>query len=130
MSENPSTGTLTDEVKSRDRQFTQAAIEVDTETFESMTSEDYIFISSMGQIMDKKSHLASLTSGDIDYKSLISEDVKVRTYGDTAILTARIIGEGTNAGRSISGTHLITRVFVKRGGRWMIVSAQATRTAQ
>jgi ketosteroid isomerase-like protein len=130
MPEHPSISTIVDEVVSQDRQFMQAAIEADNATLESIMSDDYIFISGMGQMMNKKEHLDSLKSGDIKYKSLNYDDVKVRTYGDTAVLTGHITGEGSNAGRSISGAHLITRVYVNQGGRWIIVSAQATRAAQ
>lgn len=130
MPENPSIGTIMAEVESQDRQFMQAAIQVDTAALESIMGEDYIFISGLGQMMNKEEHLASLKSGDIKYKSLTYDEVKVRAYGETAILTARIMGEGSNAGRSISGAHLVTRVYVKQRGHWMIVSAQATRSAQ
>ena len=129
MPENPSTNTTAAEVESRDRQFMDAAIEADIATLDSIMSDDYVFISGVGQMMDKKEHLDSLKSGDSKYKSLTYDDVKVRTYGDTAVLTGHITGEGSNAGRNISGAHFITRVYVKQGGRWIIVSAQATRSA-
>jgi len=130
MPENPSNDTTTAEVKSQDNQFMQAAIKVDAATLENVMSDDYVFISGMGRRMSKKEHLDSLKSGDIRYKSLTYNDIKVRVYGDTAVLTGHIRGEGTNGGESISGEHLITRVYVKQGGCWKIVSAQATRAAQ
>jgi ketosteroid isomerase-like protein len=107
----------------------QAAIQADIATLDSIMSDDYIFISSVGQMLNKKEHLDSLKSGDIEYKSLTYDNVKVRTYGDTAVLTGRITAEGSNAGRNTSGTHFITRVYVNQDGRWIIVSAQATRSA-
>ncbi len=129
MPENPSAGTLTDEVRKQDERFMQAAIRADIATLESIMSDDYLFVSGMGQMLNKREHLEALRSGDIKYESLTYDDVKVRAYGDTAILTGHIIGEGSNAGRSISGAHFITRVYVNQGGRWVIVSGQATRSA-
>jgi hypothetical protein len=105
MTDN-SSDTVRDEVVRADEQFTQAAIQVDPAAFESIASDDYIFI--------------------IKYEALTSEDVKVRVYGDTAILTARITGRGSARGEDFSGQFFVTRVFVKRGGRWMVVSGQAT----
>jgi ketosteroid isomerase-like protein len=129
MPENISADATAAEVERQDRQFMQAAIEADIATLEGVMSDDYIFISSVGQMMKRKEHLDSLKSGDINYKSLTYDDVKVRTYGNTAVLTGHITAEGENAGRSTSGAHLITRVYVNRGGRWVIVSAQATPSA-
>ena len=129
MPENPSADATAAEVERQDRQFMEAAIQADIATLENAMSDDYVFISGVGQMMNRKEHLDSLKSGAIKYKSLTYDDVKVRTYGDTAVLTGHITAEGENAGRSTSGAHLITRVYVNRGGRWIIVSAQATRAA-
>lgn len=130
MPENPSTGTINAEVERQDSQFMDAAIHADIAALETIMSDDYVFISALGQRMNKQEHLNSLKSGDIKYDSLTYKDVKVRAYVDTAILTGQITGKGTNAGQSISGEHFITRVYVRQGGRWIIVSAQATRAAQ
>ena len=125
MTEN-SSNMVRDEVVRADEQFTQAAIKVNSAALESIASDDYIFISAMGRMMNRGEHIASLQSGDIKYDTLTSEDVKVRAYGDTAILTARITGRGSARGEDFSGQFFVTRVFVKRGGRWVVVSGQAT----
>src|ERR1700749_982157 len=125
MPENTSTDTTAAEVERLDGEFMQAAIEADTATLESVMSDDYVFISGVGRMMNREEHLNSLKSGEIKYKSFTYDTVKVRTYGDTAVLTGRIMAEGENAGQNTSGAHLITRVYVNRGGRWVIVSAQA-----
>ena len=126
MPENSSADTIRDEVIKADKQFTDAAIQVDSAALESGVSDDYLFINNQGRMMSKGEHIAALKSGEIKYDSLSDEDVKVRAYGDTAVLTARITAQGSSNGQSISGRFLVTRVYVKRDGRWIIVSGQAT----
>jgi ketosteroid isomerase-like protein len=130
MPENTPNSATTAAVARQDEQFTQAALRVDAPILESIMSDDYIFIGGEGQITDKAGHIAALKSGDRKYTSLKSSDVRVRTYGDTAVLTGRVTAEASVNGQDISGQYLVTRVYVNQGGRWEIVSAQATALAQ
>ncbi|MDQ3010967.1 MAG: nuclear transport factor 2 family protein [Acidobacteriota bacterium] len=58
---------------------------------------------------------ASSTTGPVSY-----DEVKVRVYGDTAVITGRVTTEEKVQSR-------FTRVWVKQQGRWQLVSAQSTR---
>jgi ketosteroid isomerase-like protein len=59
-----------------------------------------------------------------------SEDMKVQVYRDTAVVTYRSTDKGNYKGNDISGRYRWTDVFVKRNGRWQVVSTQGTRIAQ
>jgi ketosteroid isomerase-like protein len=52
----------------------------------------------------------------------------VRLYGNTAIVTARALVKGTELGEEFSGPYRFTRVWVRRNGKWVTVSYQATVT--
>jgi len=56
------------------------------------------------------------------------DDLAVRTYGDTAIVTGRttaVAGEPTPQ----TAVLRFTDVFVRSGGRWVVVASHATRVA-
>jgi hypothetical protein len=53
------------------------------------------------------------------------DDVKVRIYGDVAIVTGVFSITGTSSTYR-AGPRLITRLFVRRSGRWQDVGGQAT----
>ena len=55
---------------------------------------------------------------------------KVNVYGDTAIVTFASNDKGTYKGKDISGKTRWTDVFVKRGGKWQIVSSHGSRVGQ
>jgi ketosteroid isomerase-like protein len=54
-------------------------------------------------------------------------DVKVRFYGDTAVVTFRAKIQGSRAGKDMSGEFREVRVFAKQSGAWRAVLAQRTR---
>jgi ketosteroid isomerase-like protein len=53
----------------------------------------------------------------------------VRVIGDVAVVTARNTIKGTYMGKDVSGAYRGTDVFVKRGGRWRVLTTQATAVA-
>jgi hypothetical protein len=52
--------------------------------------------------------------------------MKVRIYGDTAIVTGRSDAKGVVGGRELKGPVMFTRVYVKKGGKWQSVAFQQT----
>jgi hypothetical protein len=55
--------------------------------------------------------------------------MKVRIYGNTAIVTGTDTEKSEYHGKDSSGKYLWTDVFVFRNGRWQAVSSQSTRLA-
>jgi ketosteroid isomerase-like protein len=62
----------------------------------------------------------------VTYESLVANDVKVRVYGDTAIVTYLSTAKGKDPLRAIDDQRSFTRVFVRQDGRWKQVHSQAT----
>ena len=55
-----------------------------------------------------------------------SDEVKVRLYGDTAIVTYRSTAKGKDQKGVIDEQRRWTRVFVWQEGRWQLVHSQGT----
>ena len=64
---------------------------LDTETSElkKVLTDDFTYINSSGQIMDKDKWIGDLKSG-MQFDSFTSRDVKARVYGETAVVTGRL----------------------------------------
>ncbi len=69
-----------------------------------------------------KSGQSKITTEDLS-------DLKVRVYGDTAVVTGKADVKGTLGGGDATGQILFTRVYVKMHGHWQSVSLQQTRVA-
>src|SRR5215510_5710826 len=66
-------------------------------------------------------------SGALTHQSMDSEDMRIRFYGDTAVMTALTSTKGTFMNQAFTTTERATDVFVKRDGRWQCVITHLTR---
>jgi ketosteroid isomerase-like protein len=115
-----------DEIKAIEKERAAAATKADVTTLAKYTSDDYTFIDRTGRVSDKQQTMSRLKSGDIKLTANDLSDLKVRLYGNTAVVTGRADVKGTNAGKDMSGPILFTRVYVKKDGRWQSVAFQQT----
>ena len=77
-------------------------------------------------VSTKAQNIADMKQGALKIESSKIEDMKVRVYGDTAVVTYATTDKGTYKGRDISGQYRWTDVFVKQNGKWQLVSGQGT----
>ncbi|MFB3815617.1 MAG: nuclear transport factor 2 family protein [Terriglobales bacterium] len=122
-------GDAEQQIKNYLDQSRQASLRGDASFFETNLADDYQRVNPQGQSLTKAEFVDSIKSGDARFQSIDVKDVKVRVYGNTAVVNSSADVKGTNKGQDISGTYRTTRVFVNRGGKWQEVSFQATRVA-
>jgi ketosteroid isomerase-like protein len=106
-----------------------AVVKGDLATLEEQTSDDYVLISMNGRISDKSQMLNGFKSGQSKVTSNDLSDLKVRVYGDTAVVTGKADVKGTLGGQDATGQVLFTRIYVKQKQRWQSVSFQQTRVS-
>jgi ketosteroid isomerase-like protein len=88
-------------------------------------ADDWFYLGPEGT-MTKAQELADLKRRDENIASLTLADMKVRVYGDVAIVTFRERENSTKKNIDSSGDYLYTDVFVQRQGRWQAVNSQGT----
>lgn len=115
-----------DEIKALEETRNQAVLKGDVAALDRMTSDDYTFITLRGELRTKAEILKGFASGAFKYQSREISDLKVRLYGDTAVVTGRSSQKGTENGKDYSGAYWFTRVYVKQNGRWVSVALQTT----
>jgi ketosteroid isomerase-like protein len=71
----------------------------------------------------------ALKNGEVKFESIDASDMKVRMYGNAAVATYTVQVKGTNNGQDMSGNFRLTRVFVKRNGKWQEVAFAQTRVS-
>lgn len=116
------------EILELERQSKDAAVHRDPEFSQRTLAEDYVAITPLGQVITKGDTVAARKSGQLRYDSIEINDVVVRVYGNTAIVTARANVKGIDLGEEFNGAYRFTRVWVRRNGRWLAASYQATVT--
>lgn len=121
-------GNVAHAVMQLDSQLNEAGKRHDTALFERTATDDYISVNPAGVVANKAQAIAS--AKNFKFESLHIDDVKVRVYGDSAVLTARATLKAQFGDQDISGQYRYLRVYVKRNGQWQLASFQVTRIAQ
>src|SRR5881398_702010 len=115
-----------EELKKLETDRAAAAVKGDVATLEKQTSDDYTFINLYGQMSDKSQMVDNFRTGRTKLTSNEVSEMKVRVYGNTAVITGKADIAGTMAGKDTKGQIMFTRVYVKKGGSWQSVAFQQT----
>ena len=115
------------EIEALEMQWRQAVIDNDVKQMDHLLADDYIGISATGTVETKAQALAQRKAGTVKISQLDLNDLKVRVYGDTAVVTSRADLAGSNGQSDIGGHYRYTRVYNRRLGQWKIVSFEASR---
>ena len=118
---------LEEQFKKMEKDRSAAVVKGDAEALARETADDYTFITGTGQMSGKKETVDQIKNGGIKLEVDEPSDMKVRVYGNTAVVTGKNTLKGMVGGKDATGTVAFTRVWVKKGGKWMCVALQQTK---
>lgn len=111
------------------RRYSEATEKNDFRTLEQFWSDDYIFTDRVGRVWTRPQQIENFTSQTLVYERLSEDDIRVKVYGQTAVVTGRT-DQRLRFGSDVQESRTrYTRVYVKRQGRWYIVATQRTDIA-
>src|SRR4051812_8561416 len=96
------------------QQLTGALVKGDVSSFESLLADDWLVITSDGHVVGKAQRLRELKSGDFKVEAIDKSEVKVRVYGDAAVVTGRERDKLTYRGRDVGGDFRFTEVYARQ----------------
>ncbi|MBZ5670553.1 MAG: nuclear transport factor 2 family protein [Acidobacteriia bacterium] len=108
----------------------RAMMEADTRTLDLLLGDDLTYVHSEGWCQTKVEFMAGIRSGDLRYYDVKTEDVMVRVYGKTAVVTGRATVRVKSGSGPKSFKLSFVDVYVKRGSHWQMVAWQSTEVAQ
>ncbi|MEO8433938.1 MAG: nuclear transport factor 2 family protein [Pyrinomonadaceae bacterium] len=90
-------------------------------------ADDWSVIDATGRVRTKAEVLAE-SFGDPERKITLGkiDDIKVRTFGDWAVVTGRTHAAGEYRGEPFDVSLRFTDVFAQRDGKWQAVASHAT----
>jgi ketosteroid isomerase-like protein len=74
--------------------------------------------------------IADVESGDLAVESMTRDNVEVRIFGQTAVVTGVDTAKWKYKGHVIEGYYRTIHVYAERDGRWQLVAIQACPIAQ
>lgn len=114
------------------KEFLDGASRNDAAIHDRFWAEDLIYTGSSGRrigkadIMRDQRSAAAPRPGE-PTTTFSAEDVRIQQYDNTAIVAFRLVGKTTREGKTETANYLNTGTFLKRNGKWQVVSWQATR---
>jgi len=89
-------------------------------------ADDAVFGTSLGTVVNKQQLIELIKGTDRTIDELKSDNIQVRVFGNTAIMTDHTTMRGTYKGAPFGGEYRYVRIFVKQGGEWRVELVQAT----
>lgn len=107
--------------------WAKAGLAGDSAALAKMLSSDYVYTSSDAEMATRADLLNGMKAGKTKYETFTVSDMKVRVYGDAAVVTGKGTTKGMENGKPLDETVRFTDTWVKRDGGWVCVATQTTR---
>lgn len=115
------------QLKRIQQQLAEAWVARDRDTIERLVAPDWIVTHVAGQRLTRSDVLRDmLESSATRIESMTVDDVDVRLFGDTAVVTGRTHARGVQTGAAFDVTLRFTDVFVRRSDEWQAVASHAS----
>jgi ketosteroid isomerase-like protein len=98
----------------------------DAATLDQLFADDLVVAVPGMRAMSKADSLGVMAAGRMKFDRYESSDTAIRIYDNAAIVTGRIQRTRTVDGRESKDDWLFTKVYVRRAGRWQVVSFHAS----
>jgi ketosteroid isomerase-like protein len=92
-----------------------------------IVADDWTAIDFEGKTETKAQAMADLKSGSSTLQTVTLGDMKVRVFGNTAVVTGSDTEKSTYKGKDSSGKYVWMDVFVNRNGKWQAVASESTK---
>lgn len=114
-----------------EKDWSDADVKKDVAALNRILAEDWVGIDFQGTVMNKAAVLRDVgAKSDITAtESTTLGEMKIRVYGNTAVVSGTEVERSQYRGEDSSGEYIWTDVFVRRNGRWQAVSSQSTKMA-
>src|SRR5437588_8270256 len=120
----PSDFEIEQHIRQLNDDWVKAMVRADGPTLDRIMADDFFFTYPL-EGDDKAQFIADVTSGDLKIEHMAREQLSVRVFGNTAVLTARDSASWLYHGRELAGQYKIISVFSERDGRWQLCAIQA-----
>jgi ketosteroid isomerase-like protein len=105
----------------------RSMVENDADAIGRYMADEWTIIGSDGSVSDKATFLALVRSGVLSHDVMESDDMRVRVYGDTAVVTSRGVSGGKYQDQPFREIERVSCVFVRADGRWRCVLTHLSR---
>ena len=117
---------MQEDVLSCEQALAHALVKNDAEAVGRFLTDDWMIVDPDGGIIERARFLAVIQSGALTHEMMESDDIRVRIYGNTALVTALTTTRGRFNGHAFTTQERATDVFVQENGRWQCALSHLT----
>ena len=109
--------------------WNSAHVRGDAAALELLFADDVVVMVPGMRVMTKADAVGMFTTGRMKFDRYETSETKFRVYDATAIVTGRLRRTRVIAGATVDDDWRFTKVYLRRAGRWQVVSFHASNTA-
>lgn len=107
-------------------QFSEAVISNKVEKIKKCITEDWMLVDAQGGIIPQERFFQVLEQGLLSHDAMVKEVLRVKVYGNVALVTGRGQNSGSWQGQPMEADEWITDVYKKENGNWLCVLTHLT----
>ena len=101
----------------------------DADALENLWADDLEIAAPHIPVLMKSDAVKYARSGRMKFLLYHTSEIRVRVYGDAAVVTGRLERKRSMNGQEIADDWRFTKVYVRQMGRWRVVSLHASEAA-
>lgn len=109
-----------------EKNFNQAVISNDVAEIKKCVTEDWVLVDTQSGIIPQEQFFQALEQGLLSHSSMTKEIIRVKVYGDMALVTGRVKNTGTWQGRVFEADEWVTDTYRKVSDQWLFVLTHTT----
>ncbi len=106
--------------------FNKAVISNDVDEIKKCITNDWVLVDSQGGIIPQERFFSVLEQGLLSHSTMTKEILRVKVYGDIALVTGRGQNTGIWQGQPMQADEWITDVYKKENDKWLCVLTHLT----
>lgn len=123
----PSGENNADDLKKIENDWVAAQKAKDATKLGDILAERWVGVGPDGKTMDKATALASLKAPGSSLTDIQMGPMTVRVFGNAAVVIGSDTAKSMTNGKDSSGKYVFTDMFIKRDGKWRVISSQSTK---
>lgn len=117
---------LKDYFQKIENNFNAAVISNNVEEIKKCITADWVIVDSQGGILPQERFFYVLEQGMLSHEAMTKQILRVKVYGDIALVTGRGQNTGTWQGSTMEADEWITDVYKKENDTWLCVLTHLT----
>jgi|SRR5690625_96411 len=106
--------------------FNKAVVSNDVNEIKKCISDDWVLVDSKGGIIPQERFFSVVEQGLLSHSAMTKEVLRVKVYGDIALVTARGQNSGMWQGQAMQADEWVTDIYKKEGDMWICVLTHLT----